>query len=296
MSTLYVVATPIGNLEDLTARAARILGEVDRVVAEDTRRTSILLRHLGLRVPLSSLHAHNEAARTASLIEWLDAGETVALVSDAGTPVVSDPGERTVDAVRSAGHEVVPVPGPSAVLAALVGSGLPAERFAFLGFVPRKGADRRSTLARIAESSETTIVFESPERLVKLLEALHEVAPGRAMCVARELTKVHEEFRRGTAAELEAYYREAGVRGEVTLVVSPAPASTVDVAEDQEDRAREMARERLRAGDRPSRVARDVSRETGVSRNRAYELVQLLREADGAGDVEQGADGATDDR
>lgn len=274
MSTLYIVATPIGNLEDLTARAARILGEVDRVVAEDTRRTGILLKHLGIRVRLTSLHAHNEASRAPALIEWLNAGETVALVSDAGTPVVSDPGERTVASVRDAGHDVVPLPGPSAVLAALAGSGLPAERFAFLGFVPRKGTDRRSTLERIAGSLETVIVFESPERLCKLLEALHQLDAERQICVARELTKIHEEFRRGTAHELLGYYEEAGVRGEVTVVIAPVAIGREDGP--AEDEIRKRVAELLDEGMRPSKVAREVAQEMGVPRNRAYEIVQEL--------------------
>lgn len=284
MGTLYIVATPIGNLEDLTARAARILGEVDRVVAEDTRRTGILLKHLGIRVPLTSLHAHNEASRAPALLAWLADGESVALVSDAGTPVVSDPGERTVAAVRDAGHTVVPLPGPSAVLAALAGSGLPSERFAFLGFVPRKGADRRSTLERIAGSSETVVVFESPERLCKLLEALDGVDAARELCVARELTKMHEEFRRGTAAELLGYYQEAGVRGEVTVVIAPAAAQADDgqIEANAADRVREL----LAGGMRPSKVARAVADETGIARNRAYEIVQQLNSTDEADEGE----------
>ena len=287
MSTLYIVATPIGNLEDLTARAARILGEVDRVVAEDTRRTGILLKHLGIRVPLTSLHAHNEASRAPALLEWLAAGENVALVSDAGTPVVSDPGERTVAAVRDAGHDVVPLPGPSAVLAALAGSGLPAERFAFLGFVPRKGADRRSTLERIAGSSETVIVFESPERLCKLLEALDQMDAAREVCVARELTKIHEEFRRGTAAELLGYYQEAGVRGEVTVVIAPASAQQNEGPTEAD--AVRLVEQLLAEGMRPSGVAKEVASVTGIARNRVYEIVQQFNSTAEADKGEGGA-------
>ena len=287
MSTLYIVATPIGNLEDLTARAARILGEVDRVVAEDTRRTGILLKHLGIRVPLTSLHAHNEASRAPALLEWLAAGENVALVSDAGTPVVSDPGERTVAAVRDAGHDVVPLPGPSAVLAALAGSGLPAERFAFLGFVPRKGADRRSTLERIAGSSETAIVFESPERLCKLLESLDQMDAAREVCVARELTKIHEEFRRGTAAELLGYYQEAGVRGEVTVVIAPASAQQKEGPTEAD--AIRLVEQLLAEGMRPSGVAKEVASVTGIARNRVYEIVQQFNSTAEADKGEGGA-------
>lgn len=276
MSILHVVATPIGNLEDLTARAARVLGEADRVLAEDTRRTATLLRHLGLHTPMVSLHEHNEARRVEQVVAWLDEGESLALVSDAGTPLVSDPGARLVRAVADAGHQVVPLPGPSAVLAALVASGLPSERFAFLGFVPRKGGDRASTLRRMAGSSETTVVFESPERLGALLSELVGACGGdREACVARELTKLHEEVRRGTLAELGAYYQEEPVRGEVTVVVAPAPPPTDD---DLETEALREARRLLEAGTAPSRVAREVARATGLSRNRAYTLVQTLQE------------------
>lgn len=255
MATLRVVATPIGNLEDLTPRAARALAEADRVLAEDTRRTATLLRHLGIRPPMVSLHAHNEARRIDQVLAWLDAGEALVLVSDAGTPLVSDPGSRLVRALLDAGHGVEPVPGPSAVLAALVGSGLPADRFAFLGFVPRKGAERGETLARVAGSAETTVVFESPERLAALLVELVEACgPEREACVARELTKLHETFRRGTLAELAAYYEGESPRGEVTVVVGPAPPPSDDDAEAAARRQATRLGEARVTGDRKSVV------------------------------------------
>lgn len=276
MSTLYVVATPIGNLEDLTLRAARILGEVDRVLAEDTRRTGRLLKHLDIDVPLVSLHAHNEAGRTAAVLGWLEAGERLALVSDAGTPLVSDPGARLLDAVLEAGCEVVPLPGASAVLAALVGSGIEAGRFVFLGFVPRKGGERDRLLQRVAASAETVVLFESPERTAALLHDLEGVCGGgRRACVARELTKLHETFRRGTLAELAAYYGGEAPRGEVTVVVAPAPPPDPG---DAEAEARRLARRLLADGSSPSRAAKEVARATGVRRNRAYELIQSLDE------------------
>ncbi|MEJ2541956.1 MAG: 16S rRNA (cytidine(1402)-2'-O)-methyltransferase [Gemmatimonadota bacterium] len=275
MGRLYLVATPIGNLEDLTRRAERVLGEVHHVAAEDTRRTGLLLQHLGIRADMVSLHAHNEAARVGRILEWLEAGEDVALVTDAGTPLVSDPGARIVRAAGDAGHTVVPIPGPSAVLAALVGSGMSGDRFVFLGFVPRKGRDRASTLDRIAGSAETCVVFESPERLVNLLDALEERLPAdRLVAVGRELTKVHEEFVRGTAGELAAYYTAHPPKGEVSLVIEAAP-STDPVAEPGlvADRARTL----LHEGYRPSQVAKELARTLGVSRNRAYEVVQELK-------------------
>lgn len=276
MSTLYVVATPIGNLEDVTLRAARALGEVDRVLAEDTRRTGRLLKHLEVQAPLVSLHAHNEAERVSAVLRWLEAGEVLALVSDAGTPLVSDPGARLVRAVVDAGHAVVPLPGPSAVLTALVGAAIEAERFVFLGFVPRKGGDRERFLARVSASAETVVAFESPERTAALLEDLAAACGGtRRACVARELTKLHETFRRGTLADLAAYYRDEPPRGEVTVVVAPAPPPDPD---DAEGEARRLARRLLAEGSSPSRAAREVARATGVRRNRAYELIQELDE------------------
>lgn len=275
MGRLYVVATPIGNLEDLTHRAERVLAEVSQVAAEDTRRTGLLLRHLGLDTPLVSLHAHNEASRIERVLDWLDAGDDVALVSDAGTPLVSDPGARLVTAVAEAGHTVVPVPGPSAVLAALVGSGLPTDRFCFLGFVPRKGRSRTSTLERIAGSTETCIVFESPERLVPLLEALEpHLGVERRVAVGRELTKLHEEFLRGPAGELAHRFRTQAPRGEVSLVIEGRAAEREEDPEVVRSRARLLLDEGLSA----SQVAKELARSAGVSRNQAYDMVQELKE------------------
>ncbi len=275
MAMVHIVSTPIGNLGDLSPRGAAVLSSADRILAEDTRRTATLLRHMGAKVPMVSVHAHNEARRVAQILEWVEAGERLVLVSDAGTPLVSDPGARVVRALIDAGHEVVPVPGPSAVLVALVGSGLPGDRFTFLGFVPRKGRARASTLRRIGESEETTVSFESPDRLVALLKALIGVCGSeRPACVARELTKMYETFQRGTLAELYAYYQGEEPRGEITLVVGPAP-DTSEAGVD--DAARVEAARLLAEGAPASRVAREVARATGLARNRAYALVQSLQ-------------------
>lgn len=276
MSTLYVVSTPIGNVQDLSPRAESVLAGVDRVLAEDTRHTGVLFKRLGLKVTLVSLHAHNEASRIEQVLTWLEAGEELALVSDAGTPLVSDPGGRLVRAAVDAGHQVVPVPGPSAPLAALVASGLPCERFAFLGFVPRKGGERRAMLQRVAGSEETTVLFESPERLGALLSDLAAACGGeRSAAVARELTKLHETVVRGTLDELVRYYDGRAARGEVTLVVGAAERADAD-PEAREAEARGLARSLLDEGLAVSRVAREVARRTGVARNRAYTLVQEL--------------------
>ena len=282
MGTLYLVSTPIGNLEDLTLRARRILAEADTVLAEDTRRTGILLRHLELKRPLLSLHQHNEEARVREVLDALDQGRELALVSDAGTPLLSDPGERLVKRVLEAEHTVVPIPGPSAILAALVASGLPTLPFVFLGFAPRKGKERTRLLERVAASAETVVLFESPERAEVLLADLVRACGGdRPAAVARELTKVHEEFRRGTLGELARYYGEEAPRGEVTLVVGPAGE---DAAGEEVDReaARALGRALLEQGTSPSRAAREVARRLGIPRNQAYDLIQELASEPGA--------------
>ncbi|MFP4622783.1 MAG: 16S rRNA (cytidine(1402)-2'-O)-methyltransferase [Gemmatimonadota bacterium] len=276
MAHLYIVSTPIGNLSDITYRAVEVLGGVDRVLAEDTRRTGILLRRYEIETSLVSLHEHNEASRVGQVLAWLDAGEELALVSDAGTPLVSDPGARLVSAVVGAGHTVVPVPGASAVLAALVASGMASEPFTYYGFVPRSGSERTERLAEVATSPHTGVLYESPERLVALLEALLERAsPERRVSVGRELTKVHEEHRRGTLAEVAAHYRSAGVRGEVVVVLEGASGVP---AEADEAAVMALARVLLAGGSRPSVVAKEVSRRLGVARNRVYEIVQEMKE------------------
>jgi 16S rRNA (cytidine1402-2'-O)-methyltransferase len=277
MATLYVVGTPIGNLGDLSRRAAEVLCSVDRILAEDTRRTRILATRVGAQAPLVSLHEHNEAERTQGVLEWLAKEESLALVSDAGMPLISDPGARLVRAVLDAGHAVIPVPGPSAVLAALVASGLPAARFTFLGFLARKGPERAEDLQRLATSRETVVVFEAPGRLARLLDDLRDVCgPERRAAVARELTKVHEEVQRGTLDELTRYYREEAVRGEVTVVVAPEPEGPAEADGQLEAQAREMARAGLAGGKRPSELARDISRRLALPRNVAYRIVHEI--------------------
>jgi len=277
MSTLFLVSTPIGNLSDLSPRAADILRAVPTIFAEDTRRTRILADHVGSGARLLSLHAHNESGRIAAVLGRLDKGDDVALVSDAGTPLVSDPGARVVRAVAEAGHAVVPIPGPSAVLAALVASGLPTERFAFLGFPERKGPDRRRLLERVAGSEETVVLFESPNRLVALLDDLSDACgPEREAAVGRELTKLHEETVRGTLAEAAAYYRERSPRGEVTVVVGPAQAGGGQG--DRTEAARALASELLGDGVKASEAARIIAERLDVGRNEAYRIVHGLAE------------------
>ena len=217
---LYVVATPIGNLSDITLRALEVLRDVDLVAAEDTRHSGILLKHFGIKKPLISYHEHNEAMRTAELAERLAGGENIALITDAGMPSLSDPGARLIRKCIERNLPYTIVPGVSAILTALVGSGFPLERFCFRGFLPVKSGQRERALRGAMERAETSIFFESPHRLVKTLTACSEIMPDRELCVARELTKKFEEFRRGIASELLAHYTVHPVKGEITLLIN----------------------------------------------------------------------------
>lgn len=221
-STLYLVATPIGNLEDITLRAIRVLRECDVIAAEDTRHTGILLKHLGIQKPMISYHAHNEARRTREIVERLGRGESVALVTDAGSPGVSDPGERVVKAALTAGFRVEAVPGACALVAALTASGLPTTEFHFVGFLPHKSGQRRRELERLRVIPGTLAFYESPFRIEKLLGELAEIMPGHTVILARELTKKFEEFLRGNPAELRAQLQNRSVKGEFVVMVSPA--------------------------------------------------------------------------
>lgn len=220
---LVIVPTPVGNLEDLTFRALRVLKEADLVACEDTRTTGVLFQHYGIETPRTSFHVHNEHQKTAALVERMEAGETVALVSDAGTPSVSDPGFLLVRAAAEAGVRIEALPGPTAFVPALVASGLPTDRFVFEGFLPHKKG-RQTRLKALADEPRTAVLYESPHRLVKLLGQLAEhLGEDRPAAVAREISKVHEEVRRGTLAELAAWYgAQPKVRGEIVVVVGGA--------------------------------------------------------------------------
>jgi 16S rRNA (cytidine1402-2'-O)-methyltransferase len=217
---LYVIATPIGNLADMTMRAIETLQHVDVVAAEDTRHSGVLLKHYHIDKPLISYHEHNEAMRTAQLVERLATGDKIALITDAGTPGISDPGARLIRACIARQLPFTIVPGPSSIVTALVGSGFAAEQFFFGGFLPNKSGGRERELRAAAAREETTIFFESPYRLVKTLTAAIGILQDRQLCVARELTKKFEEFRRGTAAELAAHYEVKPPKGEIVLVIS----------------------------------------------------------------------------
>jgi 16S rRNA (cytidine1402-2'-O)-methyltransferase len=272
MAILYIVSTPVGNLEDITHRAVTVLKSADRVLAEDTRRTAILFRRYDIGTPLVSAHEHNEAARAARIVGWLDDGETIALVSDAGTPLLSDPGARIVRAVLDAGHRVVPVPGASALLAALVVSGLPAEPFTFYGFLPRSGRERTARLGELAQLGHTAVLYEAPGRLAALLEDLAAACgAGRRAAVARELTKLHETVLRGTIGELLDAVKGTTVRGEIVVLV--AGAAAVERADAAGAAAQRLAAELLAAGESPRSAAREIARRLRIPRNRAYAAV-----------------------
>ncbi len=271
---LYVLATPLGNLADLSRRAGEILRSVDLVAAEDTRRSRVLLQHIDARPRVVSFHAHSTPARLEELVKALGRGDSIALLTDAGTPTISDPGGTLVERARQHGIEIIAVPGPSAVAAALSVSGLPADRFTFLGFLPRKGADRRSLLASVAHSPWTVALFESPKRLVRLLVDLTEACGAdRWAVVTRELTKVHEEVKAGTLAELSGYYREAPPKGEITILVAREPEQPHVV---DEETLVERAREMLAQGESRRDVATRLAKELNVSRNDTYRVITKL--------------------
>lgn len=269
---LFVVATPIGNLEDLSPRARRVLAEADIVAAEDTRHSRKLLGAAGSRARTESYHEHNEAEKAARLIAAMQAGQSVALVTDAGTPCISDPGYRLVAAAREAGICVETVPGPCSPVAALSVSGLPSDRFAFHGFLPRKRAPRRALFAEWGQWRGAHVAFESPQRLAAALDDLAETLPSVEAAVARELTKLHEEVRRGTPAELAAHFRAHAPRGECVLLahVADSPARTWTDDELREQVAARMQEEGLSRRD----AVRAVADATGEPRNRVYAAAQ----------------------
>jgi 16S rRNA (cytidine1402-2'-O)-methyltransferase len=266
--TLYVVSTPIGNMGDFSFRAVETLRQVAAVLAEDTRHSVHLLKRYDVATPLVAYHEHNEAKATPGLIARLLGGESLALVSDAGTPLLSDPGGRLVRAAVEAGITVSPVPGASALLAALVASGLEIDRFTFYGFLPRKGGERRETIDEIVALRHAAVLYEAPARVGDTLAELARAGAGaRATVVARELTKQFEETRRGTVSELAAYYLDASPRGEVVIVIAGAVLESVS---EEQLRARAEA---LRAEGRSARdIAAALVGELGAPRNLAYRL------------------------
>jgi len=268
--TLYIVATPIGNLEDISTRALRILREADLIACEDTRHTRKLLDRYDISKTLVSYHEHNEKERAAELLRDLESGKTVALVSDAGTPLIADPGYRLVEAARAQGIAVSPIPGPSALIAALSASGLPTDSFYFCGFLPAKRNARQELLEELRAIQATIVAYETPHRLLEALEDIAEVLGDRPIVLARELTKIHEEFLRGTASEIrDTLAKRSSIKGEMVLMIGKGESSVAD------DTPLEDAVQKLIAAGMPRMDAlKTVARQRGLSKREVYKKLQ----------------------
>jgi 16S rRNA (cytidine1402-2'-O)-methyltransferase len=266
--TLYIVATPIGNLEDITLRAIRTLKDVDIIAAEDTRHTQTLLRHFTINTPLTSYHDHNERAKTGQVVARLERGESVALVSDAGTPGISDPGYRLVLEATRLGIRVVPIPGPTALIGALSASGLPTDGFNFRGFLPARKRERRSKLQELRLERYSIVVYETPHRLKESLDDIREILGDRRMVLGREITKIHEEFLRGRISEVIAEVSRRDIRGEVTLIIEGCS----DVDPPSEEALRQEIAKLLADGLRVKEVAEVLGEKYGYSKRQIYGL------------------------
>jgi 16S rRNA (cytidine1402-2'-O)-methyltransferase len=274
---LYIVATPIGNLEDITFRAIRILKEVDLIAAEDTRHSRKLLSHYGISTRMTPYHDHNEQLKTAYLVEKLLEGESIALITDAGTPCIADPGYRIVQSAAAAGVRVVPVPGASALAAAVSAAGLPSDRFAFEGFLPSKQGKRLTRLAELKSESRLVIFYEAPHRLISVLADMHDILGNRQAVVARELTKIHEEFRNGTLNELADFYRQQPVKGEVVILVASAAEDQKQLPDPLPFLHRFLDEEKLSLKDAVSQAVQL----TGISRSDLYQMALQIKKSQG---------------
>jgi 16S rRNA (cytidine1402-2'-O)-methyltransferase len=279
--TLYIVATPIGNLEDLTFRALRILREVDLVAAEDTRHSRKLFSHYGIGTPLTSFFQHNEAVKGERILEDLLQGRSVALISDAGTPAIADPGFLLVRRCREEGIPVVAVPGPSAVVTALSVAGLPTDRFAFEGFLPAKTKGRREALRRLRQEDRTTVFYEAPHRLPAALRDLaEELGEDREVAVARELTKIHEELYRGTASGALDHFGSGRVRGEIVLMVAPAADGEFSGEQASAGSLEEALRKLSAEGMPPRQAVKQVAKAFGLPRDEVYRIWVATKDED----------------
>jgi 16S rRNA (cytidine1402-2'-O)-methyltransferase len=266
--TLYIVATPIGNLEDITLRAIRILKEADIIAAEDTRHTQTLLRHFAINTPLTSYHEHNERAKANQLVARLQGGATIALVSDAGTPAISDPGYRLIVEAIRIGIRIVPIPGPSALIAAVSAGGLPTDGFNFRGFLPARKRERRSKLQELRAERYSIVFYESPHRLKESLDDIREIFGERRMVLAREVTKIHEEFLRGGISEVLGEVSQREIRGEVTLIIE----GCFDLNQPSEEALREEIADLVADGMRVKEVAEVLGEKYGYSKRQIYGL------------------------
>jgi 16S rRNA (cytidine1402-2'-O)-methyltransferase len=273
MGTLYLIATPIGNLEDISARALRLLGQVRLIAAEDTRQTRKLISHFNIHTPLTSYYEHNKMEKLERVLAELEQGD-VGLVSDAGTPGLNDPGYELVREALLNGHQVCPIPGPSAPIAALVASGLPTDAFLFLGYLPRRASERRQLLEEVAHLPYTLVFFETPHRLLRSLEDLSAMLGDRQIAIAREMTKLHEEIFRGDIGEARQHFERQEPRGEITLVVA-GPKSTVE--EWNESQVRLALQAGLLAGTPASRLAGEVAARSGWPRRELYQMITEIQ-------------------
>jgi len=270
---LYLVATPIGNLEDISLRALRLLKEVDLIACEDTRHTAKLLTYYGISTPRQSFHEHNEAARTPRLMELLRQGKNIALVSDAGTPLISDPGHVLVSRCREEGIDAIPIPGPVAAVASLIGSGLPTDSFFFAGFLPSRSGARKKRLEELAGTAATLVFYEAPHRVLRSIEDIAQVLGPRPACLVRELTKIHEEWLRGELREiLRILQGRHAIKGEITLVVHGAQSSKLD--RPWPNSIREHLEEEMhRRGISRKEALKSIARQRGIPRREAYRLL-----------------------
>ena len=273
--TLFIVATPIGNLEDITHRALRVLREVDLIACEDTRQTRKLLNHFGIATATISYHEHNEPERAEELCEALESGQNIALVSDAGTPLISDPGFRVVNAAAERGISIVPIPGAAAFITALSASGLATNQFLFAGFLPSRAGARRAKLSELTSISSTLVFYEAPHRIKATLKDTREVFGDREAVIARELTKLHEEFARGTLSELVERFSKVEARGELVLMISgqTAEAAGSSRTTSSEDQLRERMDELMREGVDQKNALKKAAKELGLKRDDAYRMM-----------------------
>ncbi len=270
MGTLYIVATPIGNLEDISARALRILGEVGLIAAEDTRQTRKLLTHFNLHTPLLSYYEHNKYTKMDKVLAALEECD-VALVSDAGTPVINDPGYELVRAALAQGHRITPLPGACAPITALVASGLPADQFLYLGYLPRKTGERRRFLDSVVDLTYTLVMLETPHRILETLADCEAVLGDRQLAVGRELTKLHEEIYRGSLSQARIHFTEQTPRGEFTLVIEGAPPPVAEVWD--EDRLLSAIRSADRSAETANQIAGRLAAESGWQKRQIYRLI-----------------------
>jgi len=271
--SLYIVPTPIGNLEDITFRAVRVLKEVDLIAAEDTRHTQVLLNHYDIRTSVTSYHEHNERGKARELVEQLRQGRSIALLSDAGTPMISDPGYRLVVEAIRAGVQVIPLPGPSAVTAALSAAGLPTDRFGFEGFLPAKKSERRSALEALKKDTKTLVFYEAPHRLKETLADMAEIFGDREVAIGREISKVHEEFLRGALRGILATVEQQTVRGEITLVVQGATSGAPVSEEGVISEIRQLAENGMRVKE----ISELVGAHHGISKREVYRLALRVK-------------------